>query len=50
MHVKNRNAYRVLVGKPERKKVLGRPRRRSRINAGSTKARSFWINQGTNVL
>jgi hypothetical protein len=24
----NRNAYRLLVGKPERKKPLGRPRRR----------------------
>jgi hypothetical protein len=25
---KKRNAYRVLVGKPERKRPLGRPRRR----------------------
>jgi hypothetical protein len=24
-----RNAYRILVGKPERKRSLGRPRRRS---------------------
>jgi hypothetical protein len=27
-HVKNRNAYRILVGKPEGKRPLGRPRRR----------------------
>ena len=26
--VENRSAYRVLVGKPERKRPLGRPRRR----------------------
>jgi hypothetical protein len=25
---KKRNAYRILVGKPERKRPLGRPRRR----------------------
>jgi hypothetical protein len=25
---KNRNSYRILVGKPERKRPLGRPRRR----------------------
>jgi hypothetical protein len=27
MHGEKRNAYRILVGKPERKKPLGRPRR-----------------------
>jgi hypothetical protein len=27
-----RNAYRILVGKPEGKRPLGRPRRRGRIN------------------
>jgi hypothetical protein len=27
--VEERNAYRMLVGKPERKRPLGRPRRRS---------------------
>jgi hypothetical protein len=27
-HVEKRNVYRVLVGKPERKRPLGRPRRR----------------------
>jgi hypothetical protein len=27
-----RNAYRVLVGKPERKRPLGRPRRRWEYN------------------
>jgi hypothetical protein len=28
MHKKARNAYRILVGKPEGKRLLGRPRRR----------------------
>jgi hypothetical protein len=28
MNGKKRNAYRILVGKPEEKKQLGRPRRR----------------------
>jgi hypothetical protein len=26
--IEKRNAYRILVGKPERKRLLGRPRRR----------------------
>jgi hypothetical protein len=29
MNGENRNAYRILVGKPERKRPLGRPRGRS---------------------
>jgi hypothetical protein len=28
MNVEKRNAYRILVGEPERKRPLGRPRRR----------------------
>jgi hypothetical protein len=28
MNGKKRNAYRILLGKPERKRPLGRPRRR----------------------
>jgi hypothetical protein len=28
MNVENRNAYKLLVGKPERKRPVGRPRRR----------------------
>jgi hypothetical protein len=29
-----KNAYRILVGKPERKRPLGRPRRRPRHSSG----------------
>jgi hypothetical protein len=31
-HGKKRNAYRILVEKPERKRPLGRPRRRWEVN------------------
>jgi hypothetical protein len=48
--MKNRNAYEVLVGKPEGKKPLGRPRRRRRKNTVSIKARSFLTNRGNNIL
>jgi hypothetical protein len=32
MNVEKRNAYRILVGNPEGKKPLGRPRRRWLVN------------------
>jgi hypothetical protein len=32
MNVEKRNAYRILVGKPERKRPLGRPRHRWMYN------------------
>jgi hypothetical protein len=32
MHEEKRNAYRILVGKPEGERPLGRPRRRWEVN------------------
>jgi hypothetical protein len=32
MHGEQRNAYRILVGNPEGKRPLGRPRRRWEVN------------------
>jgi hypothetical protein len=38
-----RNAYRLLVGKPEGKRLLGRPRRRWVDNTGCSKLTSIFI-------
>jgi hypothetical protein len=37
-----RNAYKILVGKPERKKPLGRPRRRREVNI-RLDLREMWL-------
>jgi hypothetical protein len=40
--VENRNAYRLLVGKPEGKRPLGRPRRRSVDNIKMDRLEIGW--------
>jgi hypothetical protein len=44
-----RNAYRLLVGKPEGKKPLGRPRRRwlDKIRMNLVEVRVVWLRIGT---
>jgi hypothetical protein len=47
----NRNAYRILVGKPEVKRPLGRPRRRwvdnIKMDLGEIETGSNWLRIGT---
>jgi hypothetical protein len=39
-----KNAYKILIGKPEEKKLLGRPRRRWEVNIRIDLAEIWWEN------
>jgi hypothetical protein len=43
-HGKKRNAYRILVGKPEGKRPIGRPRRRWEYNITMDIREMWWDN------
>jgi hypothetical protein len=47
---KKRNAYRILVGKPERKRPLGRPRHRSVDNIKTDLRETGWDGMGWDGL
>jgi hypothetical protein len=41
-----RNAYKILVGKPERKRPFGRPSRRWEIIIGTYRKGTMWQDMG----